>query len=583
MSVRDLRVGSRCTNLPTAAGASRRAGRLGRRGVVLVVLGALMALAPTAYAATITVNTLDNELNSDGDCSLREAIEAANANAMVDACPAGHPDPTVDVIAFGVTGTITRTSGEFTVTDDLTIDGPGAASLTLSGGNVTRVMEVGPGVTLNLEGVTVADGMEYFGPGISNAGTLTVTNSTFSGNTATVTGGGIYNAGTLTVANSTFSGNSSEQDGGGVANFGTLTVTNSSFSGNTASVFGGGIETARGSRTTVTNSTFSGNSSGESGGGILNFGTLTLRNTIVADSTSGGNCSGPIIDGGGNLQYPGASCGGTISSANPRLDPAGLQDNGGPTQTIALQPGSPAIDTAVAANCPPTDQRGIPRPQGPRCDIGAFELDAAAGADLAVSVADAPDPVPASQNVTYTVVVTNNGESQATGVTLVDTTTRAGTVRSITTNQGTCTVNLRSGRVDCALGSLVDDSSATVKVVVRRGGKDRVRSSARRRSAETSLTRLPPITLTPKARRSAQPERDQSGTAPQLRRHGLSGPVGGEQGDVGQGLGEAGRSQPHDPDPPGPELARPLPQLSKRTRSRSGSPGGAESTDPAGR
>jgi hypothetical protein len=66
-----------------------------------------------------------------------------------------------------------------------------------------------------------------------------------------------------------------------------------------------------------------------------------------------------------------------IPSADPRLDPAGLQDNGGPTKTIALQLGSPAIDAAVAANCPATDQRGIARPQGPGCDIGAFELEVA--------------------------------------------------------------------------------------------------------------------------------------------------------------------------------------------------------------
>jgi hypothetical protein len=102
--------------------------------------------------------------------------------------------------------------------------------------------------------------------------------------------------------------------------------------------------------------------------------SATLRNTIVANSPSGGNCAGVISDGGGNLQYPGTDCGGTITSADPLLDPAGLQDNGGPTETIALQVGSPAIDAAASANCPAEDQRGLDRPQGAACDDGAWEM-----------------------------------------------------------------------------------------------------------------------------------------------------------------------------------------------------------------
>jgi hypothetical protein len=121
----------------------------------------------------------------------------------------------------------------------------------------------------------------------------------------------------------------------------------------------------------VTNSTFFGNSSSVDGG-ILNDGTLTFRNTIVANST-GVNCTnnGGLVDGGGNLSWPDATCPGL--NADPLLGP--LADNGGPTQTHALLPGSPAIDAALLANCPPTDQRGVIRPQGTGCDIGAFELE----------------------------------------------------------------------------------------------------------------------------------------------------------------------------------------------------------------
>ena len=123
------------------------------------------------------------------------------------------------------------------------------------------------------------------------------------------------------------------------------------------------------SSTTVTNSTFSGISASADGGGI--FGAATLKNTIVANSPAGGNCSETITDDGGNLEWPGNACGFALS-ADPKLGP--LADNGGPTQTHALQPGSAAIDAAVGCPPPATDQRGVSRPQGGACDIGAFEF-----------------------------------------------------------------------------------------------------------------------------------------------------------------------------------------------------------------
>jgi len=217
--------------------------------------------------------------------------------------------------------------------------------------------------------------MYYFGP-------LTVTDSTFSRNSASGFpgggggGGGISAAGgTMTVANSTFSENSAGTNGGAIqTDAGTYTVTNSTFFGNSAAQDGGGILNSGGGFT-VTNSTFSGNTAARDGGAIAPVGPFTLVNSIVANSPSGGNCLFPITDGGGNLQYPGTDCGGTITSADPLLDPAGLQNNGGPTETIALLPGSPAIDAAVACPPPTTDQRGVSRPQGAGCDIGAFELE----------------------------------------------------------------------------------------------------------------------------------------------------------------------------------------------------------------
>ena len=149
-------------------------------------------------------------------------------------------------------------------------------------------------------------------------------------------------------------------------------MSNSTFSGNSADA-GGGIYNYS-SAATVSNSTFSGNSGYGEGGGIATYGALTLKNTIVANNRPGGNCFGTIIDGVGNLSYPDTTCPGI--NGDPRLGP--LRNNGGPTETMALGRGSAAIDAANDAICeaPPVnnlDQRGIVRPQGSHCDIGAVE------------------------------------------------------------------------------------------------------------------------------------------------------------------------------------------------------------------
>ena len=195
--------------------------------------------------------------------------------------------------------------------------------------------------------------------------------------------GGIYNSGgTLTLTRSAITGNSAPRSGGGIVNFGTVTLVNSTVSNSTASNNGGGIWSSR--SLTLTNSTITGNAA-SNGGGIYNLaGTVSPLNSIIAGNAAPlrPDCRGVIASQGHNLIGDSSGCdftaatgdllGGSTNAIDPLLGP--LQDNGGPTFTRALLSGSPSIDAGGDASCPATDQRGIPRPQGAHCDIGAFEF-----------------------------------------------------------------------------------------------------------------------------------------------------------------------------------------------------------------
>jgi hypothetical protein len=233
---------------------------------------------------------------------------------------------------------------------------------------------------------TLSDNHAGNGGGIfnDNHGTVTVTNSTLSGNQADRfgAGGGIWNDGTATVTNSTLSGNTASGSGadfgGGIFNSGTLTLDSSTLSDNQAAN-GGGIFNLGGGTVTVTSSTIAGNVATR-GGGIANFGTLSAGNNILAGNSA---ANGPDLEGAlssqgynliGNTQGGSGFAASDLLNVDPLLGP--LQDNGGPTQTMAVLAGSPALNAGDPAQLGVADQRGVVRSGG--VNIGAYQASASA-------------------------------------------------------------------------------------------------------------------------------------------------------------------------------------------------------------
>ncbi len=376
--------------------------------------------------------------NGNENCSLRGAIAAANS----------HPGPDGIDISLPPGAVIELTNALPDISDGVTITGSGAENLTVRSLRHFnhRIFNVTTSGVVTLSGMTISNGLAEFGAGIRNAssGHVVVTNCAITGNSALSLGGaGVYNgtSGTVTLTNSTLSGNgaanssgggaisnpsngsvnvnnctirsNSAPAGGGIFNngAGTVNVTNSTFHSNTSTSAGGGAIYASGGAVNVSNSTLSGNSA-IGGGGIhtSGIGTVTVKSSIIARNSGGStpDASGPITTGGFNLI--GATDGGTGFTAatdqtgtnatplDPKIDTAGLKNNGGPTQTLALLPTSPAIDKGTSAGITgplATDQRGAGFPRtfndqgianasgGDGTDIGAFEVQTEAPTVLA--------------------------------------------------------------------------------------------------------------------------------------------------------------------------------------------------------
>ncbi|VAX15795.1 hypothetical protein MNBD_NITROSPINAE03-534 [hydrothermal vent metagenome] len=412
-----------------------------RKLAILGILFSIMSATPS-FAATITVDTATDEINANGNCSLREAVINANNDNQSGStdCTAGNGADTITVPAgtytldIGATNEHLALNGDLDITAALTITGAGSGSTIIDGNNTERIFHLIGSGSINISGLTVQNGNAvpntshggglYInggglvlsdivvtgnnaedGGGIYNlGGTVTISDSTISNNTAQGTngGGGIYNSSGLIIERSTISGNSTTKYGGGIwSDGGVLTITNSTVSNNTGSLRGGGVYQCAGggATTTITYSTISNNSS-PGGGGIgpcaADSGVITVSNTIVANQKSGDDCAGLTITSTGYNLASDAKCGfaatGDMNSTNPLL--SALANNGGSTLTHALNYGSPAIDAGNNATCASApidgvDQRGVNRSDG-ACDIGAYEYFESASHTLVVYKTGAP-------------------------------------------------------------------------------------------------------------------------------------------------------------------------------------------------
>jgi CSLREA domain-containing protein len=358
-------------------------------------------------------------LNASGDLDVTgdlELIGAGSSASVVMGAWAANPEGLVEIMGSGTLLT--------------------AADLTLRDGDSTAVprgaaIHINPDARLTLQRAKVVSNESALNGAISNYGDAVVSRVTFSHNTATCCSafynepggvakltnvtfdhntashdtGAMYESGDkATLRNVTFSDNSAGNIGGGAvisAGSGVFSLTNVTFSGNSTVGYGGGLYTEAGSTTNLNNVTFTENTAdadaaggGDGGGVYRSDGTINIRNTIVADNTDTGgehdDCGQTSGDAftslGHNLIGPGpegcvfALGPGDLVGAEATQGLAPLADNGGHTETVALRQSSPAIDNGSndtpgsgGAACARTDQRGVSRPQGSRCDIGAFE------------------------------------------------------------------------------------------------------------------------------------------------------------------------------------------------------------------
>lgn len=379
--------------------------------LALLVLALAVGPVPSAQAATFTVTKTTDSADGacNADCSLREAIIAANAAAGADTI---NVPPGTYLLTLNMAGQEDASAeGDLDITDDVTLTGAGASTTVVDGnGSILEdhVFQIKGPAKATISGFTVRGGNATFaGAGTRDDGggifvdddpsdaTLFLSDAFVTANHADDFAGGVDVDGIATLTNVTIAGNTADFGAGGLEVEGTATITNVTVSANRAGDEGGGIA-MYGDSLTINSSTIIGNTADADndddgdGGGIFAGDPVVIRNTIIAantDASSPGtvhpDCStdpADLTSQGHNLvQVPG-SCSftatGDLTGVSPNVAP--LADNGGPVATHALQAGSAAINAGDPAApgsggtaCASTDARGLPRSD---CDIGAYEL-----------------------------------------------------------------------------------------------------------------------------------------------------------------------------------------------------------------
>lgn len=350
----------------------------------------------------VPVNFTVNDLGDDADatpgdtlcatatsvCTLRAAID--EANAMTAAASSDVPDVTVD---FATDGTITVAS-TLDVAARIAIDG-GSHRVTVSGANAVRVFRFSDYQSpYTLRHLTIRDG-----------------------STAALEGGAgvesISESGTIdrvTFVDNAVTAPSSPGQAGGAAvavTAGHITVSNSTFSGNSVNATIGGADLFIRGTASVIHSTFGGSSGGSLFADSTYSASITLDNSIVS-TTGGFGCTGTIT-GSANISADSAPCGGGMTSTDPQFVDFG--DHGGVVDTWAIARTSPAVDAADSASCTPTDARDVSRPKGAQCDIGALEW----VGRTTVTLASTANPSVLTQPVTITANVTSDDGTIPTG------------------------------------------------------------------------------------------------------------------------------------------------------------------------
>lgn len=432
------------------------------RIIAWLALAAMAITAAPAGAATIEVDADAGagvvEVADDGLCSIREAIDNANADSAThEDCQAGPGPDTIELPAgavFTMTDAVISNSSEGNtglpyIDSEITLEGNGATvqrddnlacNLDFKRTNEEfRLLWIESGGDLTAQDLTLAHGCADAGSGpnppfqggaiFNNQGDLTLRRTTVRDNRALL-GGALFGS-VRRIEASTLANNAALLQGGALYLDGDTSMRNTTLSGNSAQV-GGGIfvfAPSTGSTEAILEQvTFFHNNASNAGGGIYSQrGTTNAKNVILQDSSCAEGLVGTWNAASANLGS-GTSCESLFGSnfnANVTTDLDSLADNGGPTETHALGIESDALDAAIDctdfdSNPIDTDQRGVTRPQNSGCDIGAFELVQEPAVGLSKTVTDGDPYSAVGDEITYELVAENTGEVTLDNVAVSD-------------------------------------------------------------------------------------------------------------------------------------------------------------------